>query len=277
MLELMPMSNQPALIVAHPGHELMVLGWVEDAHPRVSIVTDGSGRSGQSRIQSSEQILRAAGAQAGSVWGAMSEPECYAAILNGHTQVFVDLAARLGDELADLHPPYVAGDAREGFNPTHDICRMVIDAAVKRAGRRGITIRNYAFFLFAPHDKCPVDLWSSAIWKTLPDDQLARKLAAARAYPELMAEAEAAMSGSSRKILAAHPELAAIVDASLDGMNERRLATECLMPAAGVPVLAGDKPFYEIYGEQIVAKGTYQHVIRYRDHVQPIERALAAL
>ncbi|MBV8519431.1 MAG: hypothetical protein JO197_18715 [Acidobacteria bacterium] len=269
--------SRPALIVAHPGHEMMVLGWVESARPRVSILTDGSGRTGTSRIASSEKVLRAANADAGSVFGVISDPRFYSAVLDGDVELFVDIAARLADDLEATRPPYVAGDAREGFNPTHDICRMIINAAVARANRGGAPIANYAFFLFAPHEKCPPERRETAMWQTLGEEQLERKLATARAYPELAAEAEAAFLGSSRRILAQHSELAAIVDRSLDGMNERALATECLIPVDPATEVNDERPFYEIYGEKLVAAGTYQRAIRYREHVLPIERALAEL
>src|SRR5207244_7404681 len=260
--------------VAHPGHELMVRGWVEGTRPRVFILTDGSGRRGASRIASSERVLRAARAEAGSVWGAMSDLSFYQAVLDGHIAAFVDLAKRLGDALIDLKPPYVAGDAREGFNPTHDICRMIIDAAVSRARRGGASIENYAFFLFAPHENAPSE---GAINKRLGDEELQRKLAAARAYPELAGEAEAAFTGTSRNLFPRHADLAAVVDASMDGMNERSLATERLAAAGNLPAANAERPFYEMYGERLVASGAYQRAIRYREHVQPIERALAAL
>ena len=265
---------QPALIVAHPGHELMILGWVEQTRPRVSILTDGSGRSGASRIGSSEKVLRAAKAEAGGVWGAISDQAFYQAILGGNIALFIDLAVRLGDELAEMKPPYVAGDAREGFNPTHDICRMIIDAAVQRARRAGASIENYAFLLYAPHDKVPRE---GAICRTLREEELKRKLDAARAYPELAAETEAIISGTSRRLFPQHEDLAAIVDASIDGIGERGLGTECLVPAGSSPTANVERPFYEIYGERLVASGTYQRAIRYREHVRPIERALAAL
>jgi hypothetical protein len=49
--------NPPALIVAHPGHELVILGWVEANHPLVTIFTDGSGRGGVSRLPSTRKLL----------------------------------------------------------------------------------------------------------------------------------------------------------------------------------------------------------------------------
>ena len=38
-----------ALVVAHPGHELLAYGWLSRYRPSVFVVTDGSGRDGQAR------------------------------------------------------------------------------------------------------------------------------------------------------------------------------------------------------------------------------------
>ncbi|HEX7828713.1 MAG TPA: hypothetical protein VF787_03620 [Thermoanaerobaculia bacterium] len=266
--------SQPYLIVAHPGHELMVHGWVEETRPRVAIITDGSGRTGVSRIGSSERILNAAHAASGNVWGVMSDPAFYQKILDGEVDSFTTLARQLGDELTESKPPYVAGDAREGFNPTHDVCRMMIDAAVRIARRNGAEVGNYAFFLFAPHTKAPRD---GAICKTLTSDEMQRKVTAATSYPELASEVEAVFTGTSRNLFAQHPDLAAMIGASYDGISEQALAFECLVPADRLPNSNDEKPFYELYGERHVAAGTYARAIRYREHVQPIEHALAAL
>src|ERR671917_288531 len=55
-------SGKAALVVAHPGHELCVYGWLEQARPRVFVLTDGSGRSGIPRLQSTTKILARHGA-----------------------------------------------------------------------------------------------------------------------------------------------------------------------------------------------------------------------
>ena len=41
-----------ALVVAHPGHELRVYGWLALRKPDVYILTDGSGHTGNSRLDS---------------------------------------------------------------------------------------------------------------------------------------------------------------------------------------------------------------------------------
>jgi hypothetical protein len=38
--------------------------------------------------------------------------------------------------------------------------------------------------------------------------------------------------------------------------------------------LCADKPYYETWGEQRVAQGKYESVIRYEEHVRPIMDAM---
>ncbi len=249
----------------------MVLRWVQEVQPRVSIITDGSGRTGASRIASSEKIVRDANATAGPVWGDLSDLAVYEAILAGRIDLFVDLTLKLGRDLEDT--PYVAGDAREGVNPTHDLSRMMIDAAVRQVRRTGASIRNFAFFLFASHDTATSE---GSIRRPLTAAELEQKLVVARGYKELAAEVDAKVSGTSRKILAQHAGLADMLDTSFGG-GESGLSIECLFPADDLPQPHGDRPFYELYGERLAAAGTYPQPIRYLEHVRPIELALAAL
>ena len=269
------MHGKPALIIAHPGHELVLFGWMEENRPVVSVLTDGSGRNGSSRLSSTLKVLRETGAEPGDLVG-LTDREFYAAVLGGNLDLFVDLAARLGDALSEHRPPYVVGDAREGFNPTHDICAMIIAAAVSRAQRSGAVIDNLKFFLFEPHERHAVAARREGICHVLSEEQIRRKIAAAHAYPELAGEVEWAFSGRSPKVLDTYPQLASMFDAAIDGIGERSFATECLLPAGSMPSNGG-RPFYEMYAEHLIADGVYEQGIRYQRHVQPIERALAAL
>ncbi len=71
-----------ALIVGHPGHELRVHGWLEVARPLVFVLTDGSGRTGNSRVSSTKSIVNQAGATPGRLFGAITDEAAYEAILN---------------------------------------------------------------------------------------------------------------------------------------------------------------------------------------------------
>src|ERR1700742_4299674 len=68
-----------ALIVAHPGHELRLHGWMSLARPCVYVLTDGSGHSGQSRLAATTQLLSTIRAESGCIYGRFTDAEFYAA------------------------------------------------------------------------------------------------------------------------------------------------------------------------------------------------------
>jgi hypothetical protein len=244
-------------VVGHPGHELRVFHWLELQRPLVFVLTDGSGGRGEARIESTAALLSATGARAGSIFGRASDRQIYDALLAGHTGFFTGLAEELAAALLLAGIETVVGDAVEGYNPTHDVCRMVVDAAVRLASAAGKgAIANYDFVLAATPGACPEGLRDAAVWLRLDEAALQRKLAAARGYPEMRRE----------------------VDAALARFGLAAFGTECLrpVPAEGHASCAAT-PYYEEYGEQQVAAGVYREVLRYREHVLPVAAALAQL
>src|SRR6476619_401363 len=177
-----PSFGKHFLFIAHPGHALCVHGWLEIARPRVFVLTDGSGRSWQARLQSTTNILKQAGAEAGSFYGRLTDAEMYQAILNHDFELFITIAEEFAENLGLDNVESVAGDAIEGFNPTHDVCRLIINAAVNIARRcYGRTIANRDFLLVGRHDTYP-ELRERAMWLRLTDDAFKRKLERARNF-----------------------------------------------------------------------------------------------
>jgi predicted DNA-binding ribbon-helix-helix protein len=255
-MESLHATRNAALVVAHPGHELRVYGWLEATRPHVFVMTDGSGRKGSSRLQSTVSVLDGVGARPGSVFGRFTDQSVYQATLNHDYELFNALARELAEEFIRERIDYVAGDAEEGYNTAHDICRLVLDAAVAIASReRGLKIDNYDFLLTGGSAECPERLRERAVWLRLDDATMKRKLTAAGNYSELAAEVEAAIreNGSSA------------------------FRVECLRPVErvdGVGRFDAEQPYYELYGEQQVAAGHYEKVISYREHILPIAAAL---
>ncbi|HYH46807.1 MAG TPA: hypothetical protein VEG34_14070 [Thermoanaerobaculia bacterium] len=250
-------GGRAALVIAHPGHELRVHGWLEQARPLVCILTDGSGGAGSSRLDSTRRVLAAAGAVPGPVFGRFTDRELYADLLAGEAGRFVALAAEVAAALEQAGVDLVAGDAAEGFNTGHDLCRLVINAAALRLAGSGRPLANLELLLDDHPDLCPDELRGEALRLDLDDEALARKLAVARGYPEIASEVESALAR----------------------FGEAPFRTEILRPVRyglDLAPLFADPPFYETYGEQQVAAGRYSHVIRLRQHVAPIAAALAA-
>ena len=117
-----------------------------------------------------------------------SDLEVYSAILNGDSKLFAGLVEELAQAFVDEQIEYVVGDATEGYSVTHDICRVMIDAAVDLAERRhGHHVANFDFLVVGPPDECPDELRNEAIRIELDDESFARKVNAALAYSPKLA------------------------------------------------------------------------------------------
>jgi len=149
----------------------------------------------------------------------------------------------------------VVGDAAEGYNPTHDVCRILVGGAVELATRLGRrAIGNYEYVVTGCRRDRMTGRCGGTIRLTLDDDALERKLAAANAYPELAGEVDAAMQQ--------------------DGIDSFRY--ECLHPVdnrmSWVPN-RNSKPHYEVHGASRVASGKYQRLLRHAEHMVPLRTA----
>src|SRR5262249_46819579 len=92
-------TGRSALVIAHPGHELRVHGWLESARPEVFVLTDGSGHAGQSRLASTSRLLDCAGAWPGPIYGRVTDRTLYTALLDGRLNLFTGLAVELSEAL----------------------------------------------------------------------------------------------------------------------------------------------------------------------------------
>jgi hypothetical protein len=241
-----------ALVVAHPGHELRVHGWLEREKPLVFVLTDGSGSAGVSRVDSSRRVLEAAGARPAPVFGAFSDRELYAALLGGDTRFFLELVRRIVGAFVENRIDTVVGDAAEGYNSGHDACRLVLNAAVAQLRRDPAAhIDSYDYPVV---DGMPANAEPPAMRVSLDDAALERKLRAARSYAGLEGE----------------------VASAIDRHGAQALRTELFYRVTDHAPFAGTdgKPFYETYGERQVAAGRYEAVLRFAEHMLPLAKAL---
>jgi hypothetical protein len=178
----------------------------------------------------------------------------YQALLGQDDALFQALASELAEGLLRAEIDYVVADNADAYNPNHDVCRLLTNAAVGRANeQRSVPIQSYEFSLVGAPDACPAELSDSAVWLRLDDAALERKLAAAHGYPELAGEVAAALAQAGRDAF----------------------RTECLRPVTTSlpPEVTTGVPFYEQYGEARVKGQTYKEVVR-RFHVARVAQAL---
>jgi len=247
--------GRAVLVVAHPGHELTLAGWLRAVRPSVFVMTDGSGQLGRSRLHSTTKGLLNVGARPGSIYGHFSDRQVYEAMLKHDVDLFLRVTFELADWIVLDDVEYVVGDSAEGYNPMHDICRIIIGGAVELATRlRGRPIGNYEYVVTGRRDHCIAGRCAGTSRLRLDEAALERKVADALAYPELAGEVDAAIRR--------------------DGIEASRY--ECLHPVdnrmSWTPV-EGGKPHYEEHGESRVASGKYQRSVRYAEHIAPLYAA----
>ena len=245
-----------ALIIAHPGHELRVFHWLETVKPTVAILTSGGGALNQPRIEASFALLAQTSSHNSPLCGTFSDKDIYAAILNRKLDIFIYIFEKIVATLLEKDIDVVVGDALEGYNPSHDLCRYLIGSAVEYVTRKaGRAIGNYDFPLAGRPDICPGHLLASSIYLELDAAALERKMLAAAGYVELRGEVQEAINSFGvdvfrREYLRPVPNNAGLFD------------------PPEVP------PFYETYGERKVREGVYRDVIRYREHLRPLAQYL---
>ena len=236
------------LIFAHPGHELRAHHLLERARPTVAVLTDGSGSTGKSRLDQTSDLLQSTGARAASVFGPLSDPRAYAALIAGDVRPFLMLRDHLAGALRDQRHAAVLVDAAEGYNPVHDVCHWIGRAAVAQATRSGAHLELFELELVS-HPDGP----GNGLRLALDDQAFARKLAAVERYHELAGEAQAAFDHHGRDAF------------RLEFL--RRVVDGPIPPSSWVP-------HYEEVGESRVKAGLYASVLRYAQHVKPVIDAL---
>ena len=243
------MQQRAVLIVAHPGHELLLHHWLERAQPIVCALTDGSGGHAQDRSGRSRRIIERAGARIGPVFAAATDRDWYRAILTGDRGPFDRAAAQIIDVCRAEGVTQVVADALEFFNPMHDLCSGLAQAVSIKLRRSGpVELLAYAIerpdlIRGDPAQACALD-----------EAAVRRKLDAAAEYHELTAEVE-------------RRRLAAIENHAL----ERLFAVDIDRPWPRQPP---EEPFYERFGREMIARGTYTDLITYADHVRPLAATL---
>jgi hypothetical protein len=249
-------SGRAVLILGHPSHEVRVFTWMLKTKPVVSVLTDGSANRGFRVCEHTASYLQERGIPLGSMFGAFPDRQFYAHILSQDFQFFRSVSRHLAEELCDESVGLVAGDSIEGFNPTHDICRLLIDAAVLIARlKRKQPLANYEFTLVGPVKPKDKACDGASILVTLTDEERGQKIEFAKVYPGVAEDVA--------RQLAAHGA-ESFGEEFLYPSDESRLFRP----------LFHDKPPYELYGEMRVLSGFYSSVLRYSEHVRPIQEDL---
>lgn len=250
-------NGKVAVILGHPAHVLRIYRFIEIYKPIIYIITDGSGSKGASRLDHVTRIIKACEAKTSRLTCRFTDADIYSVIRKGDTETLRALVEEIAEDLGKNDIAMVAGDALEGFNPIHDLCRYMINAAVKiHANRKTTTVRNFDLLLDGPPDQGRNGEGSIRI--NLNAEEFARKMRAISEYPGIEPDIQKAMR--------------------LYGENA--FQTESLRPVIKPDQCAEwdtDVPYYESYGAKMVESGVYSEVITFERHLLPLAKYLSSL
>jgi hypothetical protein len=241
-----------ALIIAHPGHEVRVFGWYEQARPHVFLLASGSRSGDQGRLSLSHRLAAMTGATPGSLFGDYLDRQIYAAVLARDATPFAEWTNALTDALAALAPHLLVTDGWQMYNVMHDLVHIMARVAARRAAerlKRPIEIVQYEVAPRALSAALP--LGEEAFRIELDDAAMVRKQSAAAEHGDLANEMNVLLS--------------------LEGKDAQR--TEIYQETVDIDLLVSARdivPPYERYGADRVAAGIYRECIRWNDHVRPI-------
>ena len=248
-------ASRFALIIGHPGHELRVFKFLELYKPRVYVLTDGSGVTGTGRINSTIKILTECGVSISPVMGYFTDKEIYRIVLENDFTVLLDLVKEIQLDFEQNNIEAVMGDAIEGFNPAHDLCRYLINNIVLSAEKK--TNKSLLNFDFLLDGIMNAQTAGEIISVSLTDEDFERKTKAAEEYKELATELKYAVEKYGKETFKVE--------------HIRKVSPPYVNTA-----WEGEIPFYEKYAKEKIKEGKYQEVITYKNHLLPLLNNLVA-
>jgi hypothetical protein len=247
------MKTKSALIIGHPGHELRAFKFLKDSKPDVYILTDGSGQNNDSRLHQSIKLIESLGATYKSTFNAFTDKELYTIILSGDLEKIKQLKKELLIFVKENEYDEIYGDALEGFNPTHDICRYLINGIVAELEKSNSSksILNYDFVLDQAPNMLSQKEHEHHLFFELSPLELNIKIKAGLNYPELKTEIEMAIKRFGINAFS-RESYSRITD-----LNQISNWVNAL-------------PYYEEIGRKRVASGAYKTCIEFEKHIKPI-------
>ncbi|MCE7993728.1 MAG: hypothetical protein HEP71_17210 [Roseivirga sp.] len=242
------------LFIGHPGHELLAYKFLQEYKPYVIFLTTGSGNADTPRIKGSIDLVEALELHVFSPFSPFTDRQIYNLIMDGNFGEFKQVKSALTAFVLEHNIERIVGDALEGFNPSHDLCRYIINGCVQDLKGRH-NLENYDFLQDEVFRNSEIKLNELDIVLRLNNDEMEAKLQACRKYSELKFE----------------------VDRFFDAYGSDFFALEYFRHITDTSMMTnweGEHPFYELHGRKRVQEGIYEKALLFEDHMLPLAKSL---
>lgn len=242
------------LFVGHPGHELLAYNFMSVYKPDIIFLTNGSGRNNQPRITQSINLIKSLGLKAYFPFESYSDRQIYDLILSNSIDSFLSTKLALKEFILEQKYQVILGDALEGFNPSHDLCRYLINSIVIDLENK-IEIKNYEFFQDDVRKNQTSVKKPEDIILELNEDELQKKMDACINYPEIKSE----------------------VDKFVAQYGKSFFTLEFFRKVEEPKKIIGwdtEFPYYEEFGRKRIVEGTYKQLISFENHMKKLAHSL---
>ncbi|MFD2564819.1 hypothetical protein [Aquimarina rubra] len=242
------------LFIGHPGHELLAYKFLNIYKPDVIFLTKGSGSNDEPRIQQSIDLIESLGLKAYYPFEPFTDRQIYDLILSNSTDPFLSVKSAIKEFIISHNIEMIVGDALEGFNPSHDLCRYLINATVIGLEDK-VKIRNYDFFQEDVRKNRSSSKKPEDITIELDDTELQNKMTASLNYPEIKLE----------------------VDKFVQHYGTDFFSVEYFRKVSDpfkVKSWNTEFPYYEEFGRKRIKEGTYSQLISFSEHIEPLAKTL---
>ncbi len=222
--------------------------------PDVIFLTTGSGNKDEARIHESIKLIESIGLKAYRPFEPFSDRQIYDLILEGKHDAFVEVKSALEQFILGKKYNRIFGDALEGFNPSHDLCRYLINASV-RSLQDNLPLENYSFLQDELFKCSEIEQDKEGLVLNLNVREVEAKLNACREYSQLKHE----------------------VDRFIERFGVEFFNHEYFRKLSQTDMIKNwenEAPFYEIHGRKRVEEGVYKHVISFDNHMKPLAKLL---
>lgn len=244
------------LFIGHPGHELLAYKFMCIHKPEVIFLTGGSSSDNISRIHQSIKLVKSLGLKVHFPIEPFMDRDIYDLILSKSTDDFLKIKSALKKFVIENSIKRIVGDALEGFNPSHDICRYLINSIVTEVKNEiDVTIDNYEFFQENVSQNKTLLKSDEDIQIKLNKKEFDNKLKVCLDYSEIKFELD--------KFINLYGEDFFMIEYFRKIKNTEQIKT-----------WDSKYPYYEEFGRKRIKEGTYSELISFENHMKIIALAL---
>lgn len=256
-------GNNVAMVLAHGNHELFAAGLIQQFQPDILYITRGRRPEDERTEEQARSVLKALEFGSKVTFLPVRETDIYGRLLARDAEWFATLRNHVAAWLYQVGADAVITDAFEWYNSVHDLCSLLVDAALETSPLLSAQkVQRYdlplAFQTIVQYDE------SEFVDTGIPHHRYTLDAEESRSKRDII-----------QKVIVSDQNVREVVST----WTAKRYEQEIYQPVPstrdyGVVPPRNQWVTYDDYGKENVARGRYPQAITFQEHYAPIAVAL---